>query len=57
MPEYAGVHLLDSPYCIDRPFDYFIPPDLRGQISVGNFVTVPFGTGNRKRTGLVVSLK
>ncbi len=57
MPEYAGVHLLDSPYCIDRPFDYFIPPDLRERIAVGNFVTVPFGTGNRKRTGLVVSLK
>ncbi len=57
MPEYAGVHLLDSPYCIDRPFDYFIPPDLREQMAVGNFVTVPFGAGNQKRTGLVVSLK
>ena len=57
MWEYAGVHLLDSPYCIDRPFDYFIPPDLRERVEVGNFVTVPFGTGNRKRTGLVVALK
>ena len=57
MSEYAGIHVLDTPYFIDRAFDYYIPPDLRGQILPGDFVTVPFGTANHKRLGLVVSLK
>ena len=57
MFEYAGVHLLDNPYCIDRAFDYFLPPELRESVRVGDFVTVPFGTANHKRIGLVVSLK
>ena len=57
MPEYAGVHLLENPYFIDRAFDYFITPELRGTVHLGDFVTVPFGTANHKRIGLVVSLK
>ena len=57
MFEYAEVHLLDNPYCIDRAFDYFLIPELREQIRVGDFVTVPFGTANRKRIGLVIALK
>ena len=57
MSAYAGIHLLDTPYSIDNVFDYYIPPELRDGISVGDFVTVPFGVSNRKRIGLVVSLK
>ncbi len=57
MSEYAGVHLLDNPYFLDKAFDYFIPPDLRDTVAQGDFVTVPFGTANRRRLGLVVSLK
>ena len=57
MSEYAGVHLLDNPYFLDKAFDYFIPPDLRSTVAQGDFVTVPFGTANRRRLGLVVSLK
>ncbi len=57
MSAYAGIHLLDTPYSIDSVFDYYIPPELRDGISVGDFVTVPFGVSNRKRIGLVVSLK
>lgn len=57
MPEYAGVHLLENPYFIDRAFDYFITPELRGMVHPGDFVTVPFGTANHKRIGLVVCLK
>ena len=57
MPEYAGIHLLDNPYFLDNAFDYFIPPELSGRISLGDFVMVPFGNANRKRMGLVVSLK
>ncbi len=57
MSVYAGVHLLDAPLSIDSTFDYYIPPDLRRDILCGDFVTVPFGTANRKKIGLVVSLK
>lgn len=57
MSEYAGIHLLDNPYFIDKPFDYFLPPDLRDAVAIGDFVTVPFGTANRRTMGLVVSLK
>lgn len=57
MSEYAGVHILRSPYHIDNAFDYFIPPHIRDEIQVGDFVTVPFGTANTREIALVVSLK
>ncbi len=57
MFEYAGIYLLDNPYFIDRAFDYFLPPELRNTLKVGDFVTVPFGTANHRRIGLVTSLK
>ncbi len=56
MSSYAGIHLLDAPFCIDNVFDYYIPPNLRCDILCGDFVTVPFGNANRKKVGLVVSL-
>lgn len=55
--EYAGVWLLDVPYCIDGAYDYFIPVDMRGEIAVGDFVTVPFGKGNRKQMAVVGELR
>jgi primosomal protein N' (replication factor Y) len=51
--EYASVYLLDTPYAIDRAFDYFIPSSMRRAIHRGSFVTVPFGKGNRSRLGVV----
>ena len=54
--EYAGVYILDNPYCIDASYDYYIPQDLRAAVAPGVFVTVPFGHGNRKQIGLVVSI-
>ena len=56
MKEYAKVYLLDNPYFLDRAFEYFIPSELRDNIHEGDFVTVPFGTSNRKKLGLVASL-
>jgi len=52
----ASVYILDVPYCIDSPYDYFIPFDLTKQITRGSFVTLPFGSNNRKRIGLVVKI-
>lgn len=54
--EYAGVFILDNPYCIDASYDYYIPQDMRAAVSPGVFVTVPFGHGNRKQIGVVASL-
>lgn len=54
--EYAAVYLLDSPYCIDSTYDYYIPLPMRGDIHAGVFVTVPFGRGNRKQMAIVRSL-
>ena len=56
MSEYARVYLLDNPYFLDRAFEYYIPSELRDNIREGDFVTVPFGTSNRKRYGLVTAL-
>lgn len=57
MSEYAGIHILDAPYHIDHEFDYFIPPQFRSDLFRGDFVAVPFGTSNRRKLGIVVSLK
>ena len=57
MFEYAGVHILRNPFHIDNTFDYFIPTELRGSLSVGDFAVVPFGNANKREIALVVSLK
>ncbi len=57
MSEYAGLHILKSPYHIDNVYDYFIPLHLRGHIVPGDFVTVPFGNANKREIALVISLK
>ena len=57
MSEYAGIHILDAPYHIDNEFDYFIPPQFRSDLTRGDFVAVPFGTANRRKIGIVTSLK
>ena len=57
MKEYAGIHILKSPYHIDNAFDYYIPPHLRESVAVGDFAVVPFGNSNKREIGLVVSLK
>ena len=55
-PAVAGVHILDLPYCLDREFDYSIPSAMTGNVSVGCFVSVPFGRGDRQRLAVVTSV-
>ena len=57
MQEYAEIHILKSPYHLDCPFDYFIPPELRPEVAVGGFAVVPFGNGNKHELGLVTKIK
>ncbi len=40
---------------LDRIFQYSIPSELEGELSVGTEVIVPFGKGNRETRGYVVS--
>lgn len=54
-PQFAGVYLIDVPYCVDREYDYRIPEGMT--VSPGSFVNVPFGNGNRNMLAVVVSLK
>ena len=50
---FCEVYILDAPYHIDRPFDYATD----GSHPRGTIVRVPFGRGDRLRTGVVVRLK
>ncbi len=52
----AQVYLLDAPYHIDKLYDYYIPEELRGTLTIGGFAAVPFGGGNRKQLALVSGL-
>ncbi|MBE6585298.1 MAG: primosomal protein N' [Ruminococcaceae bacterium] len=52
----AKVYILDNPFSIDRPYTYYIPSDMKGDVEKGAFVTVPFGKGNRKQMGVVTEV-
>ena len=42
---------------LDRPFCYHVPESLQDEIRIGNRVEMPFGLGNKVRTGYVIDLK
>ena len=54
--QYASIIIDISHEDVDRVFQYRIPPALLPQIRVGVQVCVPFGSGNRTRTGYVVEI-
>lgn len=56
MKEYARVYLLDAPFSIDKPYDYYVPLEMRSSLKAGSFVSVPFGNGNRQKLALVFEL-
>lgn len=53
----ARVAVENTLYAFDTLFGYEIPGHLRGSVSEGVRVVVPFGRGNRKRVGLVFSME
>ena len=56
MEEYAEV-IVDVPAMqTDQPFTYRIPEALRGLLTAGMRVEVPFGKGNRHIQGFIMSL-
>ena len=52
----AKIAVSAATYPIDKPYDYKIPQELADKISIGVRVTVPFGRGNRRCEGVVLSL-
>lgn len=57
LPLVALVAVADAIFAIDKPYDYAIPAVMREAIQPGCRVTVPFGQGNRRCEGFVLSLK
>ena len=55
--QYAVVRILDIPYHVDKPFTYYLTPELVGAACVGSFVMVPFGFGNRRVMGIITDLQ
>lgn len=53
---YADVVIDISHEKLDRSFQYRVPEHLVSAVKVGMVVSIPFGNGNRERTGYVVGL-
>ena len=54
-PTIVSVAVDQTVYLIDKPFDYFVPETLSGKAQVGCRVLVPFGNGNLRKTGIILS--
>ena len=52
----AKIAVSAATYSIDKPYDYVIPEGLIEQAVPGMRVLVPFGAGNRKSEGVILSL-
>lgn len=53
---YASVAVSNTSYGYDRRYKYLIPFDMTGSVFAGCRVLVPFGKGNKKRIGVVLSI-
>lgn len=52
----AQIAVENAVYSFDKPFSYAVPRHLQDVIMVGMRVLIPFGRGNKKRQGIVMSL-
>lgn len=53
----ARVALSAATYAIDKPYTYLVPSALQSSLLPGMRVIVPFGAGNRRTEGIVLSLE
>jgi primosomal protein N' (replication factor Y) len=53
----AGVYVDKAAYHFDQAFSYLVPAQLEETLRRGCRVLVPFGSGNRKRVGLVAFMR
>lgn len=54
--KYANICVDISHEKVDRPFQYKVPPALRGKLAPGMQVMIPFGRGNKLIKGFVLEL-
>ena len=54
--KYANIIVNISHENLDKTFQYLVPENLKEIISVGDYVTIPFGKGNRLIEGYVLEL-
>ncbi len=54
--KYADIIIDISQSNVDKPFRYRIPEGLINEVKLGSVVKVPFGQGNKIRTGYVIGL-
>lgn len=52
----AKIAVSAATYSIDRPFDYLVPDKLRDAALPGTRVSLPFGKGNRRCEGVILSV-
>lgn len=52
----AKIAVSAATYWLDKPYDYLIPENMRGVVTVGARVTVPFSRGNRQSEGIVLGI-
>lgn len=55
-PLTVSVIVEQSVYQTDRPYDYSVPESLRVSVAPGKRVLVPFGNGNVRKTGVILSV-
>ncbi|MDL2233565.1 hypothetical protein LJC63_08340 [Ruminococcaceae bacterium OttesenSCG-928-L11] len=53
----AKIAVEDASYCFDKEYSYLVPEQMTASVRAGCRVRVPFGRGNRGRTGLVLALE
>lgn len=53
---YADVIVDISHENLDKSYQYAVPEHLQNEIEIGSYVEIPFGRGNKIRTGYVVGL-
>ena len=57
MPElFAKIAVSAATYWLDKPYDYRIPEEMQEAAKPGVRVYVPFGRGNRRSEGIILSL-
>lgn len=54
--KYANIIVNISHENLDKTFQYKIPENMQGVLSVGDYVSIPFGKGNRQIEGYVLEI-
>lgn len=52
----AKIAVAAATYTIDKPYSYWIPFELSSQLEIGMRVLIPFGKGNKRSEGIVLSI-